>query len=250
MSGAVPVWWIGAATLARVRSEVDAVLRRWNTEWAVPVGAGSVANALGHAQWSAAVQPGEASRATGSCVCHDAEFTAEIGRLLFSETAPASVGMDVAAAAAKALVSALEGRFGVDGDPSQSAGAGTRLGHAGVCCTVPVGARELKVLLAASWLRQHGWLGRPAMPAVAAWSPAKALAHIPLQLTVEIGRADLTVGDLSAMAPDDVVLVSNASSDPIVIRVDQTDINLRGFLGRQGTQRAVQFVSPSKKTSA
>jgi flagellar motor switch/type III secretory pathway protein FliN len=233
-----------------VRSEVDAVVRRWGAEWAVPVDADSVATALGSSQWTGAVAPAESAQAMPSCVHHDDGLPGEIARLLFGESALGPVGVDVASAAAKALVTALEGRFGADGDPARASSTGSSLGHAGVCCTVAVGARELKVFLATSWLCKHGWLGRPARPAVAAWSPAKALAHIPLRLTVEIGRADLTVGDLSSIARDDVVLVNNASSEPIVIRVDDTDLQLRGFLGRQGSQRAVQFVSASKRTSA
>ena len=250
MSGTVPLWWISEAALARVRSEVDAVVRRWGAEWAVPVDANSVATALGFSQWTGAVAPAASADAMPSCVHHDDGLAAEIARLLFGESALGPVGMEVASAAAKALVTALEGRFGADGDPARAPSNGSRLGHAGVCCTVAVGARELKVFFATSWLCKHGWLNRPARPAVAAWSPAKALAHIPLRLTVEIGRADLTVGDLSAIARDDVVLVNNPSSEPIVIRVDDTDLQLRGFLGRQGSQRAVQFVSPSKRTSA
>jgi hypothetical protein len=47
-----------------------------------------------------------------------------------------------------------------------------------------------------------------------------------------------------------VVVVSGRSAEPLSVRVDGTDVQLRAFLGSQGAQRAVQFVSATPHTTS
>jgi flagellar motor switch protein FliM len=71
-----------------------------------------------------------------------------------------------------------------------------------------------------------------------------------VRLTVELGRTGVSVGELSAIGTDDVVVVSGRSAEPLSVRVDGTDVQLRAFLGSQGAQRAVQFVSATPHTTS
>lgn len=248
-----PLWWLHADVLLRLAAEFDTVAQAWSQDWGAAVPATGSARALTGSQLAAAVklaEPLDDAGDAGPWLKPSQAMGSAARRAIFGDGASAGpVAKEVGALAAAALLDRLRAALSLPanaGTARQPAQALAAAGHAGAAYTVTVGEHELEILVPTAWLRARAWLKRPAVSAVPAWSAATALAHVPIRLTVELGQAEVSVGSLSAIGLDDVILVGNTTADPIVVRVEGSDQKLRAVLGRQGAQRAVQVVAASK----
>lgn len=249
MSAPVPLWWLSGRVLQQFGLAMDGVVQAWAREWGVaPPEAGNVhaldAHRLAQAVGSACAV-GERTHA-GPWV----RLPAGIERGLYGPAADAEGNVSGIAAAAGSLANAalndaltqfLLRPAAAAAQPTMPAPAG--VGHGGALYRVALAHHVMEVIVSSSWLCLHGVLSRPARKPLPAWSAAEALAGIPVQLSVELGRATVSVGELSAISADDVLLVSGRSAEPLAVRVNGADVQLSAFLGSQGAQRAVQFVS-------
>ena len=249
MSVPLPLWWISARVLQQFGLAVDGVVQAWAREWGVSnPEAGSVHALDGHRF---------AQVVGGACAVGERTHAGPWVRLpagiedgLFGDAADAEgrapgiaavAGSWAQAALKEALTQFL---LRPTATPAVSPAMPARgIGHGGAVYRVTLAHHVMEIIVSSSWLCLHGLLGRPARPPVPAWSAAEALASVPVRLTVELGRATVSVGALSAIGADDVVVVSGHSAEPLAVRVDGTDVQLRAFLGSQGARRAVQFVS-------
>jgi flagellar motor switch/type III secretory pathway protein FliN len=250
MSTSMPLWWLHADVLQQLAAEFDAIAHGWAQDWGASAPAAGTARALTARQLTAAAKLAEQTDVAGPWLKPSQAMGSAARQAIFGNGAGAGpiakeVGTLAAAALLDGLRAALRWPTHTPAAP-RPADASASTGHGGAAYTVTVGEQEVEILVPTAWLHARGWLKRPAVKAVAGWSPAKVLAHVPIQLTVELGRTELSVGSLSAIGPDDVILVGNATTDPIVMRVDGSDQKLRAFLGRQGAQRAVQIVAAPK----
>jgi len=253
MSAPVPLWWLHAEVLLQLAAKFDAIVQAWARDWGASAPAAGSARALSASQLIAAAKLGEPAEAPGDAgpwLTPLQAMGSAAWRAIFGDGASAGpVAKEVGTLAAAALLDGLRAALRWPMNTPAALGPTEALaaaGHGGAAYSITVGEHEIEILVPTLWLQANGWLKRPAVKAVPGWSPAKVLAHVPIRLTVELGQAELSVGSLSAIGPDDVILVGNATTDPIVMRVDGSDQKLRAFLGRQGAQRAVQVVAAPK----
>lgn len=254
MSTPAPIWWLHAGVLLRLAAEFDGIMQGWAQDWGASAPAVGSARALTGTELAALVklaEPLEGAGNAGPWLKPSQAMGSAARRAIFGDGASAGpVAREVGSLAAVALLDGLRAALrwpkaspGIVPQPTDAFVAG---GHGGAAYTVTVGEHEIEILVPTAWLRARGWLKRPAVGPVPGWSPDKVLAHVPIRLTVELGQAEVSVGSLSAIGLDDVILVGSTTAAPIVMRVDGSDQKLRAFLGRQGAQRAVQVVAASK----
>ena len=80
-------------------------------------------------------------------------------------------------------------------------------------------------------------VGSPASP-----SQALPLDHLPLTLSAELGRARLTVGDLTALAPGDVVPLGVSPDAPLTVRVGDR-LQFQARAGAVGSKLALDVLT-------
>ena len=73
-------------------------------------------------------------------------------------------------------------------------------------------------------------------------SQAMPIDHLPLTLTAELGRARLTVGDLTALAPGDVVPLGVAPDAPLTVRVGDR-LQFQARAGAVGSKLALDVLT-------
>ncbi len=249
-----PLWWLHADVLLRLAAEFDAIVQTWARDWGASMPAAGSARALTGRQLAAAVklaEPSEGAHDAGPWIRSSQAMGSAARRAIFGDGASAGpVAKEIGTLAAGNLLDGLRAAMrsptASPGSAPQPADAFVSAGHGGAAYIVTVGEHEVEVLVPMAWLQTRGWLKRPSVKAVPRWFPAEVLAHVPIRLTVELGQAEVSVGSLSAIGLDDVILVGSTAAAPIVMRVDGSDQKLRAFLGRQGAQRAVQVVAVSK----
>lgn len=178
----------------------------------------------------------------------------ELAGALFGDgSSDAPLAGAVAATAWAALVDAMRGLLRAHVPPhaktSDRRGEGAA-GHGGASWSFTIEQQTLVVIAPTAWLRASGCLARPSPRLLPAWSPAKALERIPITLTVELGVAEVSVGALSAIAVDDVLMASASTAEPIVLRAHDSALQLRAHLGRNGARRAVQVISTPRTATA
>lgn len=253
MSTTTPLWWLHSEVLLQLAAKFDAIVQAWAGDWGASATATGSVRALSPSELTTATklaEPAEAPGDSGPWLKQPPAMGSAARRAIFGDGATAGpVAKEVGTLAAAALLDGLRAALRwpkntpAMPNPTEIPAAA---GHGGAIYGITVGGHEIEVLVPTAWLQAHGWLKRPAAKAVPGWSPAKVLAHVPIRLTVELGQAELSVGSLSAIAVDDVILVGNATADPIVMRIDGSDQKLGAFLGRQGAQRAVQVAAAFK----
>ena len=256
MNTPASVSWIPETALRRFGAEVDVVVERWSGEWGVPRPSPGNVCAVDRNRFVddlSLAEPVGAQADTGAWLKAARGLDTSVGRLLFGDgTSSAAVAKEIGALATAALLDKTRDFLrDIQITQSVAAASGTdRMpGHWGARYALAVGRHEIEILAPTPWLSARGWLARPARKPVQAWSPTQALAAVQVKLTVQIGSADLSVGEMSDIGSDDVILVNGSSTDPVFVKVEETDIQFRAFLGSNGASRAVQLVSESKRTS-
>lgn len=69
--------------------------------------------------------------------------------------------------------------------------------------------------------------------------------ELPIEVTVDLGMVELTLAQLSALAPGDLLILNQRVSDPLCVRVDNRT-KFRGWAGRVGSRQSLQIASLSE----
>ena len=69
--------------------------------------------------------------------------------------------------------------------------------------------------------------------------------ELPIELTVDLGMVELTLSQLSALAPGDLLILNQRVAEPLSVRVDNRT-KFRGWPGRVGSRQSLQIASLSE----
>lgn len=175
-------------------------------------------------------------------------------RLVFGldDGAPAApladaVAADALEALAAQLADALTGQASTAAGRATPAPALLRRGAGTVLCTVRLGAATLRVLVPAA-------ARAAAAPAARALAPVvplrQALAALPVPLTVELCRAELTLGYLRTLAVGDVLALPMALDAPLHVHGPGAAPLCAAHLGAAQGRRAVELATPTGAAGA
>jgi flagellar motor switch/type III secretory pathway protein FliN len=244
--------WVPQSVCTRFQTDVDQALARWAQAWnlTATVEAGAV-RLTEPADWRGVSEPDwlAADTGWGPWIALPATLQAQlVGSLFPGDAAGSSVAPAVAKRAEAQLVDILMALLRAPSGAAPPLQPEPALGHAGIRYHAPLLGTHITILATTAWLEARGWLQRPAAHTpLAASALEAALAPLPVSMTLEVGTAALSIGDLHGIAPGDVVLSATAMTMPLRLRVNGGDQALPVFLGRSGAQRAVQMpVSPKK----
>jgi hypothetical protein len=140
------------------------------------------------------------------------------------------------------LVEALTGQASAPAAAGAMAAAPAllRRGAGTVLCTVHLGARALRLLVPAAAAGAPARARDSGMPVVPL---RQALARTPVALTVELGRAELTLGYLRTLAVGDVLALPMALDAPLSLHGPDGAPLCAAHLGSTGGQRAVELAA-------
>jgi hypothetical protein len=159
----------------------------------------------------------------------------------------ATVATGALDALAAQLVEALTGQASAPGAPGAPAPALLRRGAGSILCTIQLGTRTVRLLVPA------GAYAAPA-PAPRAHGPVvplrEALAALPVPLTVELCRAELTLGYLRTLAVGDVLALPLTLDAPLTVRGPGDAALCAAHLGSTAGHRAVELARPTGAAGA
>jgi flagellar motor switch/type III secretory pathway protein FliN len=148
----------------------------------------------------------------------------------------------VAAAALEALaaqlVDALTSQASTPAERAAPAPALLRRGAGTILCTIQLGARTLRVLVPAGAYATPARKARAGEPVVPL---RQALAALPVPLTVELCRAELTLGYLRTLALGDVLALPMALDAPLHVHGPDAAPLCAAHLGTIDGRRAVEL---------
>lgn len=161
---------------------------------------------------------------------------------------PSAAASQLAGAVAAEALEALAAQLAeaLTGQPSH-AHAGTapnlpaallRRGAGSILCTVQLGTRTLRVLVPAAAQNVPAPVARSSAPVVPL---RQALAALPVPLTVELCRAELTLGYLRTLAVGDVLSLPMALDAPLQVHGPAGAPLCAAHLGAAGEHRAVEL---------
>jgi flagellar motor switch/type III secretory pathway protein FliN len=258
MTAVVPLYWVSSSVMAQLTQVLDSALQSWAAAWGVTLplsGAVRLADSreLGDASPSGAGWDSMTAE-SGPWLRISGGLKDELAALMLgTDAARSKIAEEVAARALRALEDALHALLRSDvaasmADHPESLPAGA---HWGVHYTATLGDKHLvDVLLRSATLEAHGWLRRPAPQALKSDSTEAALSHLPVSFCVELGHVEVSVGDLANLSAGDVILMPQLATEPLPVKVTGTPVELRAHLGSSKAQRAIQFVSASKRPTA
>lgn len=175
-------------------------------------------------------------------------------QLVFSldDGAPASplaaaVAVDALDALAAQLVEALTGQVSKPGERAAPAPALLRRGAGTILCTVQLGTRTLRLLVPAGAYGAATPTARTGEPVVPL---RRALAALPVPLTVELCRAELTLGYLRTLALGDVLALPMALDAPLHVHGPDAAPLCAAHLGSVDGRRAVELTGQTGAAGA
>jgi flagellar motor switch/type III secretory pathway protein FliN len=159
-----------------------------------------------------------------------------------------SLGADMADEALddllRRLFLALAGRPSVAAAPAPFSPALLRRGSGAVACTVQLGERAIRLLLPAAVLAAPAPLRRrPGAPALT--SLHQALAALPVSLSVEVCRTELTLGYLRTLAVGDVLALPVAVDQALRVAGPGDTTVCHAHLGAMDGAYAVELIKPT-----
>jgi hypothetical protein len=166
--------------------------------------------------------------------------------------APASpLAGGVAAGALEALatqlVDALTGQASTPAERAAPAPALLRRGAGTILCTIQLGARTVRVLAPAGAYAAPAPTARAGQPVVPL---RRALAALPVPLTVELCRAELTLGYLRTLALGDVLALPMALDAPLHVHGPDAAPLCAAHLGSVDGRRAVELTGQTGAAGA
>ncbi|RQO63599.1 hypothetical protein DBR47_03480 [Paucibacter sp. KBW04] len=249
---ALPIVWITDQALTKFKALLDAKVEKWRLDWGVR-GSFSSEVLVERADCDATVAESPDVQLNdrddcGNCpvVCLDKR---EVERWIFGfGNIVTDASLAVAAEAIEEFTRSICIEVGSDENFSQSPYQSRQMvGDFGVVYKLKTPGKQVHVRVAAEAMLKLGLLVRPKPESLIHWVPRQAFADLPVQLQVEIGQADVFIGDLNALGAGDVLLVSNAHAEPVAVLTEDRKVQLRAHIGRVGANRAAQFVSDLKK---
>jgi len=90
------------------------------------------------------------------------------------------------------------------------------------------------------------FLAKPPHAGTRTADPLPAFGTLRTSATLVLGEAELSMADIAGLQPGDVLMLNAALSDTAQLHIEGSSAVLRGYLGRRGDRRAVQFTHSSK----
>lgn len=254
-----PFMLIGASVLASVRSAAELAARDWTADWglaadAVTLGArraceSSVPETTG--AWSCFASQGQ-----HVYVGWHPDSTAVLQELMFAPDAvhaPAFADVaQLAPAAARAaidalacaLASSLLGSAGSTPAACQAPEAAHyRRGGGAVVLSVAIGRQQSCLVLDQACVRRlAGQATVAALPALAKVDIQRELSDTGVILDLNVGTARVGLGSLMTLAIGDVIRLNAPVEQPISLSLPSGVPVLNGYLGKVGTQLAVELI--------
>jgi flagellar motor switch/type III secretory pathway protein FliN len=153
-----------------------------------------------------------------------------------------TVAADAMEALQGQLIEALTGQTSMPAQASAPPPAVLRRGAGAILCTLQLGARTVRLLVPAAAQGAAAPTKRAATPV----APLRdALAALPVPLTVELCRAELTLGYLRTLAVGDVLALPMALDAPLQVRGPGATPLCTAHLGAADGHRAVEMSKQS-----
>jgi hypothetical protein len=99
---------------------------------------------------------------------------------------------------------------------------------------------EFSLLLGGALVEAMAAPRRAVVPSPEFASLRSAAGTAPIQIEVVLGDAELTLGDLAALAPGDVIRLDTRMSDPLAVRVGNGQSAFHAHLGRHAEHKVIQ----------
>lgn len=155
------------------------------------------------------------------------------------------LGASVAETALEELAQQLV--HGITGQASHTSAPGVppqqlwRHGSGAVLCTVQLGERTLRILLPGSALPASGKAAQRTSGA-ALTTLHRALAHLPVRLSVEVSRTELTLGYLRTLAVGDVLALPTSIDHTLRVVAPHDTAVCHAHLGALSGHRAIEVI--------
>lgn len=152
-----------------------------------------------------------------------------------------------------AVIAALQTRLrAVFGSAPASDDVSVPVGHAGVLVIVEVLGHPSGLMLSCAQLKACGKLRRPTPVALGTVDMERALAGLPVRLTAELGRVEVSLEELMHLAIGDVLLLKEAIDSPLRVRSPGSPLMLPAHLGRSSASasRALRWLPASSQVSS
>ncbi len=241
---------VAGKRLQALQQRLQALLAAWCADW----GLGGL-DLHSERAWEsplAAYKNWQASAAAGLWYAMEPSFVAQVqAQMLAPELGEAVFSDGIASAAASRAVQDLRARLAALLPAAVSAptflgtpaSADACFAHASGAVLVQIAGGAMACLFDAAAL--NGLLGPAPVSAVPALNlvPRKqAIAHLPVRLVVEVGKAEVNLGNFLAIELGDVVRVNRAIDAPLHVAAMGGGVVFDGYLGKIGDTMAIEAV--------
>lgn len=241
MSDVQPLAWVPQSACDRLARAMDEVLSRWASTWGLPAPAQASSRPLGY--------PGSEGVGFNDLAAPlPLAWRQSLSTALFGCDATASAVFDaVLQRVSDDLRQAAAQAFGHRGPDTTGMAARAAPGHRGVMVQAQVVGHCCGVVLGhAQWHAAVG-LAQQNAPALGRVNLEHALAASPVTLVAELGRAEVTIDELLALSPGDVLLLHETLETPLRIVAPGSALSLTAHLGASAgisPVRAARWLAP------
>ena len=228
MSEVWPLGWVPPSACERVAQTMNGLLASWASTWGLPAMVRASARPLDR-------KSGDSLDFIDLAAPPPAVWRQALSEVLFGCDATGSAVFDaVLKRVGDDLRQTIERAFGLAATGTFRAGDEapmTAPGHRGVVVQADIAGHRCGVILGHSQWRNSNGMPKPTAAPMVRVNLEKALASTPVSLVAELGRADVTIKELLALAPGDVLLLTETLDAPLRIVAPGSALVLAAHLG-------------------
>lgn len=247
MSEVQPLAWVPQSVCARLARTMDQLLSNWAATWGLPTPARALSRPLGHlgTEGVAFIDLAAPLPAVWHQSLSTALFGCDVTASAVFDAVLQRVGDDLRQAVAQA--------FGPAGPGAPAMAARTAPGHRGVIVQAQIVTHRCGVVLSHAQWRAAAGLAEHSGSPLKHVNLEQALAGTPVALVAELGRAEVTIDELLALSPGDVLLLQETLDAPLRILAPGSALTLTAHLGATAgvsPVRAARWLAPPPTASA